>query len=80
MSDVRDITILPPTIKDKIRAVPCQEFGDENDVILWKHTKDGEFTVNLAYLQIIGDVGDGNTFRGNWVWKLDTYLKIVSLL
>ena len=72
--------VLPSTIKDKIRVVPCQEFVDENDVILWKHTKDGEFTVNSAYLQIIGDAGDGNTFRGNWVWKMDTYPKIVSFL
>ena len=47
---------------------------------MWKHTKDGEFTVNSAYLQIIGDIGDGNTFKGNWVWKMDTYPKIVSFL
>ena len=72
--------VLPSIIKDKIRAIPCQEFGDEKDVILWKHTKDGEFTVNSAYLQIIGGVGDGNNFRGNWIWKMDTYPKIVSFL
>ena len=59
--------VLPPIIKDKIRVVPCQEFGDKKDVIMWKHTKDGEFIVNLAYLQNIGGVGDGNTFRGNWI-------------
>ncbi|KAK9992498.1 hypothetical protein SO802_027483 [Lithocarpus litseifolius] len=72
--------VLPPIIKDKIRAVPCQEFGDEKEVILWKHTKDGEFTVNSAYLQIIGGVGDGHTFGGSWIWKVDTYPKIVSFL
>nr|POE73139.1 hypothetical protein CFP56_74411 [Quercus suber] len=51
--------VLPPLIKDKIRAIPCQDFGDEKDVILWKHTKDGEFTVNSTYLQIIGSSGEG---------------------
>ena len=47
---------------------------------MWKHTKDGEFTVNSAYLQIIGGARDGNNFRGNWIWKMDMYPKIVSFL
>lgn len=72
--------VLPPIIKEKIRAIPWQEFGDEKDVIMWKHTKDGEFTVNSAYLQTIGGVGDGNTFKGNWIWKMDTFPKIISFL
>ncbi|XP_065622950.1 uncharacterized protein LOC136064750 [Quercus suber] len=37
--------VLPSIIKDKIRAIPCQEFGDEKDVILWKHTKDGDIPI-----------------------------------
>ena len=71
---------LPPIIKDKIRVVPCQEFSDEKDVIMWKHMKDGVFIVNSAYLQIIGGVGDGNPFKGNSIWKMDTFPKIVSFL
>lgn len=26
--------VLPPIIKEKIRDIPCQEFGDEKDVIM----------------------------------------------
>nr|POE50377.1 hypothetical protein CFP56_65818 [Quercus suber] len=63
--------VLPPLIRDKIRAIPFQDFGDEKDVILWKHTKDGEFTVNSAYLQIIGSAGEGKRFSKNILKELE---------
>ena len=40
---------LPPSIKDKIRAVPCQCFGRAKDTILWKFSKDGEFSMKSTY-------------------------------
>ena len=40
---------LPSSIKEKIRAIPCQKFGRANDTILWKFSKDGDFSVKSAY-------------------------------
>lgn len=64
---------LPPSIKDKIRAVPCQRFGRADDTILWKYSKDGEFLVKSAYdivnpppplIKIFSFRGNG---FGNWI-------------
>ena len=33
--------VLPPLIREKIQATPMQEFGVEEDMLLWKFTKDG---------------------------------------
>ncbi|KAL0013724.1 hypothetical protein SO802_000793 [Lithocarpus litseifolius] len=71
---------LPPCIKEKIRAIPVQEFGIGKDVLMWKFTKDGDFSTNSAYLSIKAEMGVENTFKGAWIWKLDTLPKIMSYL
>lgn len=38
------------------------------------------FSTNLAYLSIKVEVGVENTFKGAWIWKLDTIPKIMSYL
>ena len=45
---------LPVSIKDRIKAVPRQLVGRGEDVIMWKHSKDGEFTTNSAYAWLNG--------------------------
>ena len=46
---------------------------------MWKFTKDGDFSTNSAYQSILTDFGVENTFKGAWIWKLDTIPKIRSL-
>ena len=38
--------VLPSYIKEKFRAVPIQEFGSGEDALMWKFTKDGDFSTN----------------------------------
>ena len=47
---------------------------------MWKFTKDDNFSTNSAYLSIKVEMGVENTFKGAWVWKLDTIPKIMSYL
>nr|POE76978.1 hypothetical protein CFP56_49691 [Quercus suber] len=47
--------VLTPLIKEKIRAIPLQEYGSEEDVLLWKFTKDGDFSSNSAYLSLLDE-------------------------
>ncbi|XP_023926429.1 uncharacterized protein LOC112037833 [Quercus suber] len=41
-------------IKDRIKAIPRQLVGRGEDVIMWKLSKDGEFTTNSAYTWLNG--------------------------
>ena len=41
--------VLPESIKDRIKATPRQLVGRREDVIMWKLSKDGEFTTKSAY-------------------------------
>lgn len=34
------------------------------------------FSTNLAYLSLKADTGVENTFKGAWIWKLDSIPKI----
>lgn len=70
--------VLPSCIKDKIRAIPFQEFGIGEDLLLWKCTKDGDFTTTSAYLSVEDDFDVEDTFKGSWIWKLDLLPKIKS--
>ena len=45
---------------------------------MWKCTKDGVFSTNSAYQLVISNRGIENTFKGAWIWKLDTLPKIRS--
>ena len=71
---------LPATIKDKIKVVPIQNFRNRRDTIMWKYSKDGEFSTNLAYqLANQGETSD-TPFQGQWIWKLNILPKIVNFL
>ena len=41
---------LPDTIKDRIKAVSIQDFGQREDSLMWRFTRDGDFSTKLAYL------------------------------
>ena len=58
---------LLPCIKNKIRVVPCQRLGRAEDTILWKFSKDGEFSVKSAY-DIVNPPQDQDLqFQGQWI-------------
>ena len=42
------------SIKDRIKAIPRQLVGRGEDVIMWKFSKDGEFTTKSAYAWLNG--------------------------
>ena len=72
--------VLLEAIKDKIRATPIRSSGERRDTIMWKYSKDREFTAKLAYL-LAGQEGNSeNLFQGTWVWKLDILPKITNFL
>lgn len=41
---------LPPRVKDKIRAIPRHYLGGGEDTIMWKYSRDGEFSTKSAYV------------------------------
>lgn len=55
-------------------------FGDRKDTILWKYSKDGDFSTKSAYqLTNQGEILD-TQFHGKWIWKLDILPKITNFL
>ena len=40
---------LPDTIKDRIKAVPIQDFDQREDSLMWRFTGDGDFSTKSAY-------------------------------
>ncbi|KAK7817050.1 putative ribonuclease h protein [Quercus suber] len=71
---------LPNSIKNKVKVVPIQLFGNRIDSIMWKYSKDGDFSTNSAYLLANEDSVTENQFQGQWLWKLDVLPKIISFL
>ena len=47
--------------------------------MLWKHSKDGEFSAKSTYLTNISQ-DPTPTFHGAWIWKLDVLPKIANFL
>ena len=72
--------VLPFSVREKIQAIPMQEFGGGEDMLLWKFTKDGEFSTNSAYKKIISNPGETNSFQRAWIWKVVSLPKIISFL
>ena len=71
---------LPDSIKNKVKAIPLQLFGSREDSIMWKYSKDGEFSTNSAY-QLANQLDSAkNPFTEQWIWKLDMLPKIISFL
>ena len=52
----------------------------EINSIMWKYSKDGDFSTNLAYQLANEDSATENQFQGQWLWKLDVLPKIISFL
>ena len=71
---------LPVCIKDRIKAIPRQLVGRGEDVIMWKHTKDGEFSTNSAYAWLNGSQQEETNFQGKWIWKIDMLPRIINFL
>ena len=61
---------LPFDIKDKINAIPIQLFRRKEDRLIWRLTKDGEFSTASAYMLASKDDGEANSFTRDLVWKL----------
>lgn len=71
---------LPQGIKDKIQAIPCQQAGRAEDIIIWKFSKDSNFSMKSAYDLANVDQDQNSSFQGQWIWKLDMLPKIVNFL
>jgi len=71
---------LPREIKEQICAIPMQLWGEKEDTMMWKFTRDGEFSMALAYAQLRPEDTKNQTFEGHWIWKLDIWPKITSFL
>ena len=54
--------------------------GGGEDVIMWKFSKDGEFTTKSAYAWLNGPQQSEVTFQGKWIWKIDTLPKVINFL
>lgn len=67
-------------IENKIKAVPLQEFGHREDSLMWKYSRDDEFSTNSAYLLSIENDSPGAPFMGQWIWKLDILPKMIMFL
>ena len=63
---------IPPCIKDRIKAIPRRLVDSGEDAIMWKYSKDGEFTTKSAYALLNDAPQITVPFQGQWVWKLDT--------
>lgn len=51
-----------------------------SDFIMWKSSKNGEFTVKSAYQLARQEGLPRNAFQGSWIWKLDILPKITHFL
>ena len=71
---------LPDSIKNKVKAVQIQLFGNWKDSIMWKYSKDGDFSINSAYQLANEDDITENQLQEQCLWKLDVLPKIVSFL
>ena len=67
-------------ILEKIKATPIRMYRDRKDTLSWSLSKDGEFSLALAYLLAIPDGNHDIPFLGEWIWKVDTLPRIQSFL
>ena len=56
--------VLSDSIKDRIKATPRQLVGRREDVIMWKLSKDREFTTKSAYEWLNRTQQIETTFQG----------------
>ena len=56
---------LPQSIKEKIKAVPIQVHGSGKDTVLWKYSKNGDFSTKTAYRLAMQGEEDVEQFNGS---------------
>lgn len=71
---------LPEFIKDRIKATPIKLYGNGRDTIIWKYSKDGEFTTNSTYQLANQGENSVTQFHGQWIWKLDILPRLANFL
>ena len=67
-------------MKDKISATSIQLYGSKEDTLIWKATKNGEFSATKTYELAKPKDNHECTFLGKWVWEIDTMPKIAHFL
>ncbi|KAK9988891.1 hypothetical protein SO802_029130 [Lithocarpus litseifolius] len=67
-------------VKDMIKAVILQIYGEKDDNLIWKGSHNGDFNLASADKLARSEPPDAQTFQGNWIWKLDTLPKIKHFL
>ena len=67
---------LSTSVKDKISATSIQLYGSKEDTLIWKATKNGEFSATSTYELAKPKENHECTFLGKWVWEIDTMPKI----
>nr|POE61764.1 putative ribonuclease h protein [Quercus suber] len=77
---VEEYKLIIKEIKEQICAIPMQLWGDKEDTLMWKFTRDGEFSMASAYALLRPQDNENQTFEGHWIWKLDIWPKITSFL
>ncbi|XP_050259653.1 uncharacterized protein LOC126704666 [Quercus robur] len=60
---------IPPCIKDRIKAIPRRLVDSGEDVIMWKFSKDGEFTTKSTYALLNGAQQNAVPFQGQWALR-----------
>ena len=63
-----------------MKAIPLQLFESRKDSIMWKYSKDGEFSTNSAYQLANQPDSEEYQFKEQWIWNLDILPKIISFL
>ena len=72
---------LPDTIVQEINGIPTTVNPDQKDILMWAFSKDGSFSLNLAYLLAKGlNPLNPMTTLGQWVWKSSTTPRIKYFL
>ncbi|GKU88076.1 hypothetical protein SLEP1_g2381 [Rubroshorea leprosula] len=66
---------LPDTILETIKANPISKIGLGNDLYSWKGSRDGSFSMKVAYLMAKG-VNPNPIMDWKWTWKIHTLPKI----
>lgn len=79
--------VLPQPFLDAINAIPINTSSTNEDLIAWAPSKDGNFSLNSAYVLAKGlNVLNPplppppHTYATSWIWKLKAPQKIIIFL
>nr|POE86054.1 putative ribonuclease h protein [Quercus suber] len=62
---VEEYKLIIKEIKEQICAIPMQLWGDKEDTLMWKFTRDGEFSMASAYALLRPQDNENQTFEGH---------------